>query len=458
MNKNKLATYDNPLSKDVLFLGDSLSQYSFVEYDTFKVKGAEIAWINNDYLRDHEIDIETAEQQILENFAYVSRQYADDVYLDLDDRKVFLADRYGSAGEVGNGGSSRCGINGHFQVKGNGTNPLVAVNVDVGHSTGKLPLSEAVSEAIWSEICHRELPYGALRIVAIIRTPQTIIGANTFGDVVEQPCALMIRELATRPAHYEPSLYFWPEPEFVRLRDATHKVVELAVNQLEKKEYKLNGSKTPIYDIAERFVTRFAAQIAASRIKGFPHGSLTSSNVALDGRFLDLGTISALGDFSNVILTAGLGASWDDHLGVAEWLENFFYYLNKHSDSGLDEKQGRTLVEKFLAVLETQENIYTAMACGIPEKLTNFEEIGKHIKRELRKGKEHVSRLGDFDELKFSNELNQALELVGFPNCIPNFKYRNQKFSRFTIFADSRLQGMCGSKEQIAKLVDEYLE
>lgn len=458
MSKNAFITYTNPSPENTLLLGGNLSEYSFVEYPVFKLKNAEVSWVNTSYLQENGIDVETAETLILENFAYVSRQYAEDACLDLNDKKIFLADRYGNPGEVGNGGSSRCGSNGQFQIKGNGTNPLVAVNVDEGHSTGKLPLSEAVSEAIWSEICHRELPFGALRIIAIIRTPQTIVGANTFGDVVEQPCSLMIREVTTRPAHYEPALYFWPNPAFVRLRDATHKVVELAVHKLEENEYKETGSPTPVYDVAERFVTRFAAQIAASRVKGFPHGSLTSSNVALDGRFLDLGTISALGDFSNVLLTAGLGASWDDHLAVAEWLENFFYYLNKHSESGIDETQSRTLVEKFLSTLEEQENIHTAMECGIPEGVTNFSEIGKLIKTELRKGKQHVSRLGNFDEKKFTNEVKDALELVGFADAKPKFKYRKQKYSRFTIFADSRLKGSCGYKDEIGKFISEYLD
>ncbi len=57
-----------------------------------------------------------------------------------------------------------------FQVKGIGITPLLAQNMSKSHSHGKLFLDEAISEAIWGEICHRHLPYGSIRTLAIIKT------------------------------------------------------------------------------------------------------------------------------------------------------------------------------------------------------------------------------------------------------------------------------------------------
>ncbi|KNA44807.1 MchC protein [Vibrio cholerae] len=452
-------THLNPTSDNTTLINRELSEYSFVSYKTYKLKNTEIAWINRKYIDELGLIPSDIEKSLLENFSYVSEGYTTDEELDLTDSKIFLADRYGNPGDAGNGGSARCGLNGHFQVKGNGTNPLGAVNVDEGHSHGKLPLSEAVSEAIWSEICHKELPYGALRIIAIIRTSQTILTTNTFGDVVEQPCALMIREVAIRPAHYEPALNFWPKPEFVRLRDANSKVLELAVNKLENNEYQKTNSHKPIFDVVERFVKRFATQVAVSRVKGFPHGSLTSSNIALDGRFLDLGTMSAIGDFSNVILTAGLGATWDDHLGIADWLWNFFYYLNKYSVHPLTQDEQEQLVKHFLETLEEQENITTATECGIPPDTKEINKVGKIIKEHLRTGKHHVSRLSkcSFNRDLFLADVKNALEKVGHTNSRPNFKYRNIKYNRFSIFSDNRLQGLCGSRNDLEDMFEEYL-
>ncbi|MGF1748829.1 protein adenylyltransferase SelO family protein [Vibrio cionasavignyae] len=450
-------TFKKPTKENTLLFGSILPSLSFVEYRTYKIKGAEVYWLNEDYCNENKINITTAQQEILDNFAYVSDNFTLSSEIDINDSKVFLADRYGSPGEVCNGGSARCGINGNFQVKGNGTNPLVAINVDEGHSTGKLPLAEAVSEAIWSEICHRELPYGALRIIAIIKTPQTITIANTFGETVEQPCALMVREVASRPAHYEPALNFWPRQEFAYLRNANHMISSQAVSKLEQQSSIQFGTELPLYESTKQFVTRFAKQVAASRVKGMPHGSLTSSNIALDGRFLDLGTISAVGDFSNVILTAGLGATWDDHESIVIWLNNYFYYLNKNSDYGLTKSERSSLIQIFLTTLENSENIYTAQQCGIDPSNPQLSNIGQKLKYDLRKDKEKVSRLVDFEEDKFNAEVEKALDAIGYQDSTPDFKYRKQKFSRFTIFSDKRLQGLCGSKGDIQTLINEYI-
>lgn len=459
MKGNIFITHTIPSEDNTILLGDSLPECSFVRYSAYKIKNPVIVWLNESYIEDYGICNKKAEKLILDNFAYVSRGYIDDIELNLDDKKIFLADRYGSTGDAGNGGSARCGLNGHLQIKGNGVNPLVAINVDKGHSSGKLPLSEAVGEAIWSEICHKELPFGALRIIAIIRTHQTITCANTFGDIVEQPCAIIIREVATRPAHYEPAINFWPKSEFRYLRDETHQYVEESIKILENNECYRTGTDTPIYDVVEKFVIRFATQVAVSRVKGIPHGSLTSSNIALDGRFLDLGTMSSIGDFSNVLLTSGLGATWDDHYGIIEWLDNFIYLLNRYSKFELSNEKKSELVNKFISTLEEQENICVAIECGIPSETKNFILIGQRIKEVLRRGKEHVSRLSecDFDKKRFESEVCSALELVGYPNKKTNFKYRDIKFSRFTIFSNGILQGSCGSRSEITELISDYL-
>ncbi|MFA0088072.1 glycosyltransferase family 2 protein [Vibrio sp. 10N.261.51.F12] len=56
-----------------------------------------------------------------------------------------MADQYGSRHEICNGGSARCGLNGHFQIKGIGRNLLVATNMSESHSHGKLFIDEAAA-------------------------------------------------------------------------------------------------------------------------------------------------------------------------------------------------------------------------------------------------------------------------------------------------------------------------
>lgn len=457
---NTFNTYSKPSKENTPFLTEPLSVFSFVEYECFKLKGTEVVWINDRYLDENNINRNDIENSILENYSYVTKSYAEDEYLDMNDKKTFLTDRYGNQGDAGNGGSARCGINGNFQIKGNGVNPLVSINVDEGHSSGKLPLSEAISESIWSEICNKELPFGALRIIAIIKTQQTITTANTFGDIVEQPCAIIIRELALRPAHYEPANHFWPRQSFSNLRNSTHLYVKDSVRMLENKvERSFIDDENPIYSYLKNFLKKFATQIAVSRVKGIPHGSLTSSNISLDGRFLDLGTISAIDDFSNVVLTTGLGATWHDHYGISEWLWNFFYHLDRNSQEGISKDRKESLIKLFNDELEKQENIHTAIESGVSSSIDNLDNIGEIIKSHLRKGKEHVTRLADcsFNRDKFENEVYIALSKVGYESSKPIFKYRYKKYSRFTIFSSPVLMGMCGSRTEIESFIEAYL-
>ena len=186
-----------------------LPTISFVPFECRRLKGAEVVWLNKELLRLYGISgqIEEIENLLLDEFAYVSDGYTEDYRLLGERRKVFWADRYGSRHEVCNGGSARCGFDGAFQVKGIGITPLLAQNMSESHSTGKLFLDEAISEAIWGEICQKHLPLGAIRTVAIIKTnvEQEFLYLD---DKPKKPCALAIREFAIRPAHFERATFF----------------------------------------------------------------------------------------------------------------------------------------------------------------------------------------------------------------------------------------------------------
>ncbi len=132
----------------------------------------------------------------------MSPNYLNSNRLIINECKTFEADRYGSRHEVCNGGSARCGFDGVFQVKGIGITPLLAQNMSKSHSHGKLFLDEAISEAIWGEICHRHLPYGSIRTLAIIKT-NVQEEFSYLGNSPKKPCALAIREFSIRPAHFE---------------------------------------------------------------------------------------------------------------------------------------------------------------------------------------------------------------------------------------------------------------
>ena len=136
----------------------------------FTKNGAEVVWINKELIQEYniELDEKVIKDELINNFSYVSKSYTKKTKIVTNDKKSFMADQYGSRHEVCNGGSARCGLNGYFQIKGIGRNPLVAVNISESHSHGKLFIDEAISEAIWGEICHKHLPYGAIRTFVMV--------------------------------------------------------------------------------------------------------------------------------------------------------------------------------------------------------------------------------------------------------------------------------------------------
>ncbi len=127
-------------------------------------------------------------------------------------------------------------------------------------------------------------------------------------------------------------------------------------------------------DALNILIDRLACQIAASRVKGIPHGSLTSSNISVDGRFLDFGTITAVPDFSNYILANGVGAAWDDHELIESWLVNFIDSLNHYSESELTLTQIRNYPSKLSRLLDEYENKFLLLELGIEEySISNIE-------------------------------------------------------------------------------------
>ncbi|MCX7207586.1 MAG: MchC protein [Proteobacteria bacterium] len=459
-------TYVQPTVENTAILGKELPASSFVAFDAFKLKQSELVWLNNDYIAEiaPDQDISEIEKQLLKNYTYVTRGYTQSSAIDLGKKKLFLADRYGSRHEACNGGSGRCGINGQFQVKGIGVNPLVADNIDRDHAHGKLCLSEAINEAIWGEICHRHLPYGAVRTVAIIKTNVTIRSAYGVGTETNQPCALAIRQNAIRPAHFERATFFWPTSlEHQYLREDDYLRVKAAVEQLhlafDTRAMIAEGQHQPFNAFAN-FTIRLARQMGVSRVLGIPHGSLTSSNISIDGRFLDFGSISAVPDFANHILAAGQGGVWDDHLLVVEWIRHLFFFINKYHSQKLTREMQDGIIELFLAELERTENKETAKLMGISVNDASAEQIGKRIKQLLQQNKT-PRPLVAFKRGDFVKDLCHAAAQVGLQSFDPKrvADLRDPKLSQYHIVHS--IAGLVkkdgGQRSSISLLIADYL-
>ncbi|SKA44768.1 protein adenylyltransferase SelO family protein [Photobacterium toruni] len=442
------------------FFKKSLPDISFSSFDTFRLKGVELVWFNNDLLKKYNINgsKEEIETFLLNEYSYVLPNYADSNRLIFNECKTFWADRYGSRHEVCNGGSARCGFDGTFQVKGIGVTPLVAQNMSKSHSHGKLFLDEAISEAIWGEICHQHLPFGSIRTLAIIKT-NVQEGFSYSDNCPKKPCALAIREFSIRPAHFERATFFWPFPEYISLRNDDTDRVKECINYLPRSlglSNSILSSKKELFYCLKKLVLRIAKQIAYSRVKGIPHGSLTSSNIGIDGRFLDFGTITAVPDFGNYVIADGVGAVWDDHLLITQWLKNLFFNIEKYSclDDNLSRNDINTLIDNFINELNNQENYAILEELDVKNKSRDNLILAGDIKRNLIS--RHRINIGNFCAEDFKSKIVNLAKEKRLKIGNVKFELRDLKYSSFTIFNDEDLSKKKYSIESINRLIANY--
>ncbi|MCR9306461.1 protein adenylyltransferase SelO family protein [Vibrio diabolicus] len=440
-------------------LGDTLPQSSFIEFPTYKLKSTELLWVNKSLVESYSLnsDDPNVSECILANYSYVAKGYCDKKYIFTSDSKPFVADRYGSRHEVCNGGSARCGLNGQFQIKGIGVNPLLADNMKETHTNGKLFTDEAILEAIWGEICHQYLPFGAVRTLAIIKT--NISSEFMYSDKKEmKPCALAIREFAVRPAHFERATFFWPKREFMTLRnndaDRVRESVKLLHKSIEKNSV---YSQYSAYELLSIMVSRVAEQVAYSRVLGIPHGALTSSNISIDGRFLDFGTMTAVPDFGNYVLSEGVGAVWDDEHLIIHWLDNLAQTVSKYSSNNekIEKRSIGTLIEKFLYELDRNENIALLRELNVTSINENNIKLARQLKLIL-KGERRIG-LGDFDADTFKHRVTQLARQYGLEVPKVNFFLRDFKYSTFSIKNDRRISDQNFTKQSVSSLINSYV-
>lgn len=202
------------------------------------------------------------------------------------------ADRYGGSGVGNNGGSGRSVVVNGYLVKGAGRTGLVSALTPASHASGGAYLEEAVREVIFSEVVAAEFPHSAVPVLALIDTGLVQRWNLDHGPASERR-VLVVRPCVLRAAHFERSVGFQSGQSCEGLRDTerVRRMFALAADQLGAAE--LEGAFIGFGD-------RVAAQLAHGFVHRLPHGSPNTSNVALDGRLLDFGAMSAVPSWADV--------------------------------------------------------------------------------------------------------------------------------------------------------------
>lgn len=312
------------------FLQESLPAESFVTFDVYRVKDAKVIFLNP--------FMDISEKEALE-YAYAIKTESSDLTFS-NEKKIMLAERYGGSGISTHGGGVRCGLGKKYQIKGVGTNPLAGMDSDFWHSHGSISLKECLYETLWGEVLNKVLPYGAIRCPAIIFTNGlSWVKANNGEQRTQQTRALLIREPGLRPAHFERAYKYRPmqsaklfthdtartKAAIAQLPDALPKPDTITPKQWETlpKLIKLESG-------LKELCLRVAKQTAVARAKRFMHGAPGSSNVCLDGKWIDYDTTSLISCYANVITGEGQRSFWEEHLKFYYIINELCFYIHKY--------------------------------------------------------------------------------------------------------------------------------
>lgn len=320
------ASFEEMVSGPPVLKSSAFDDNTYIEVKTRRLKNARLMWLNERYLRERGILELPSEALVLEHLGFAVPHEGDPKEAFLSAEKIYYADYYGGLGVGDNLGSGRAAATGRVQVKGVGRTQLVR-EADIWHSHGGASRREAIHEAIWGEMLHRELPYGAVRVVALIST-------GTFNqDGVGEPRALIVREDVVRPAHFlvPPTL---KGEELKAAKQRVRRLIEKLPELLPLPPNLVRSQLAPAEAVragVREFVFRVAHQYAASYAKSFLHGATSPSNIALDGRALDFGSQTAIDGFARVQTLANDAPFGDIKVVETDLLREFLTGLHENA-------------------------------------------------------------------------------------------------------------------------------
>ncbi|MBY8028771.1 hypothetical protein KW464_05820 [Vibrio fluvialis] len=347
----------------------SLSDTCFAPFSAFRLTRAKVVWVNIPLLHQYRLFVgkQQPDQEVidwlLDEFAYTT--FSDLPGVDQSRQSLFYAERYGGQAINRNGGGARAGLKGDFQVKGMGPNLLVGEGSDFWYSHGSATLVDMIQEALWGEVCHHLLPHGSVRCLAVIQTGLDAIGDNKKKQAT-LPGGLVVRENALRIAHFERAPFFSPSPKAKGLATDRGRTRAALASLKCSIERILDTQVTSLSYGLKALLERWAVQFAYAKSVRLMHGAVTSSNLCLDGRWIDFGTISALGKHANIICGRGNPPFWHDHTPIYDSIYNLCFYINKLAPGSDGSVASDALVQHFTQHFEQAMQQYFIALVGIP--------------------------------------------------------------------------------------------
>lgn len=343
---------------------DRLGQHVNVPFYTWSLKHARLLWLNHRWFVEQGINsfqrdiADTIARTVMETFAVSSRPQDDNIA-----KTHMAADRYGGTGGAIHGGSGRCGHVGQFNAKGIGQTPLVSPYADMYHVNGKMSLAEALREAANAEVANFELPYGAVRVVAIIDTGESF----TIGDdPTLHRGAIVVRPNFVRPAHYERSIFFG---------DSGYSGSQQFADALRVKDaVRANLAAPDVFPSLSEMFLRFSRQIGAARAHRLWQGQFLSSNLSIDGALADFGSFRSVSNWRATVGLAGerFGAEMSQ---LRNALLSLAFYFIKYGGLAMEALDVRGLFEECVNAESDSFSATCLASLGVHERSAAASEL-----------------------------------------------------------------------------------
>lgn len=295
---------------------------------------------------------------------------------------VALAERYGGRGIGANGGGARCGLVGDVQIKGIGRTPAASDFTSYWYSHGAVTLEEAWRESILGEVCHEALPFGGVRAYGIVDTGLSAPVEGAAGVVDHAPGALLLRQAKLRPGHYMAAPLHRMNIEQAAGWPSDAKRVSRAIGVIALGADACGYQSVPPHGgLLKQIAERFARQAAAARAKRIVHGALSCSNIALDGAYMDFGTLTTVSDYGPIIVARGHPDATHEQEELYPTLYDLAFYCNKYGIGDQEHCPPAALVAHFEERFQNRLAIEFLKLTGIPEAALQWldGDVGRQL-------------------------------------------------------------------------------
>ncbi len=318
------------------------------EFDVSKLTTGRVIWLNGSYVSD--LDNVT----FFERYAYVSpgSQCFSSFSFTGGDSFTMVAEPYGGQGVGANGGGGRCGNMDDAQIKGVGANPLVGDHDNLEHSYGGLDIRKAAIETVYSLVLGGLLPKGVVDVRGLI-----YIGHNTARAGKQRVWGgLMVRDQCIRPGHFMRSPNFKPRKEVEREVKNDLARIRTLYHEMDRE---CGGNQSVFIKWLGGYLRDTANQLAFARVMRVSHGTMTASNIAWDGKWLDLPACSFLSGGVNYRIWSQF---YEEHNMALSYAMEVIHNYTKFNRVALN---SAPLVSYFYEQFQEYAKYYVGYALGL---------------------------------------------------------------------------------------------